>query len=87
MAHSLEKTPISLLAEFCAKQKKAPPQYEAVREETYPTVPIFVICATALGFQTKGSGRTKKEATHAASQNLLGKCKVCEYCADAAIFF
>lgn len=73
------KTPTSVLAEFCAKEKEALPRYETVTSESNPNVPIFSISANAFGFTTIGVGRTKNEAKHAASQNLIGKYKVHEY--------
>lgn len=68
------KTPASVLLEFCAQQKVAPPVYESVSSETEPGV--FMILVKAFDLIGKGTGRTKKDAKHAASQQLLGKCKV-----------
>lgn len=74
-----QKTPTSILAEFCAKCKKDVPSYETITSESNPNVPIFSMSANALGFTTIGVGRTKNEAKHAASQNLIGKYKVHEH--------
>lgn len=71
-----QKTPTSILAEFCAQQKAESPSYETVASESNPNVPIFSISANAFGFTSIGVGRTKSEAKHAASQNLIGKYKL-----------
>lgn len=68
------KTPTSSLLEFCVRLKEKPPHYETV--ESNPNVPIFSISAIAFGFTSIGVGRSKTEAKHAASQNLIGKYKV-----------
>lgn len=76
MAHSDlsgKKTPTSVLAEFCAQQKAELPQYETVDQESNPNVPIFFVSANAFGFTSIGAGRSKIEAKHVASQNLIGK--------------
>lgn len=74
-----QKTPTSLLAEFCVAQKAQPPHYETVSSESNPNVPIFSISANAFGFTTVGVGRSKIEAKHVASQNLIGEYKVHEH--------
>lgn len=71
-----KKTPTSVLAEFCARLKESLPQYETVDTESDPNIPMFTICASALDFTSKGSGRSKIEAKHMASQNLIGKYKI-----------
>lgn len=67
------------MAEFCAKEKAELPHYETVISESNPNIPIFSISAHAFGFTTIGVGRTKSDAKHAASQNLIGKYKVHEH--------
>lgn len=71
-----KKTPTSVLAEFCAQQKSASPQYEDIVLQSNPNVPIFTITVSALEFTAIGSARSKTDAKHVASQNLIGKCKV-----------
>lgn len=70
-----KKTPTSILAEFCAQQRAEFPQYETNSHESNPNVPIFSISANALGFTSNGTGRSKIEAKHVASQILIGKNK------------
>lgn len=69
-----EKTPTSILLEFCAQQKVGS-EYNAVSEESYPSVPLFTYSVTAFGHTAKGSGRSKSEGKHAASQALIGEFK------------
>lgn len=71
-----KKTPTSFLAEFCAQQKAESPLYEFIPEESNPNVPIFTISATAFGFTSIGVARSKTDARHEASQNLIGRYKV-----------
>lgn len=65
------KTATSILTEFCAQEKVAPPTYESVINDSDPSV--FLILAKAFDLIGKGYGRTKKDAKHAASKQLLGK--------------
>lgn len=74
-----KKTPTSVLAEFCSQQKVEAPQYESVSGESNPNVPIFFISANAFGFTSIGAGRSKIEAKHLASQNLIGKYKCTKF--------
>lgn len=68
------KTATSVLLEFCAQQKVAPPQYEPVNNENGPSE--FIVLVKAFDLIAMGSGKSKKEAKHAASQQLIGKYKV-----------
>lgn len=68
------KTATSILLEFCAQQKVAPPQYESVNDENGPSQ--FIVLVKAFDLIAKGSGQSKKEAKHAASRQLIGKYKV-----------
>lgn len=70
------KTAISFLAEFCAQQKAESPQYDLINSLSDPTVPIFTMSVTALGFGAVAAARSKIDAKHAASKNLIGKYKV-----------
>lgn len=70
------KTSTSVLTEFCAQQKVALPKYEAVPRETEPNKPLFTYVVAAFDLIAKGSGRSKAEARHAASENLLSKYKI-----------
>lgn len=70
-----KKTPTSALAEFCVQLRTELPQYEVLNEESNPNIPIFFISANAFGFTSIGAGRSKIEAKHLASQNLIGKYK------------
>lgn len=70
-----EKTPTSILSEFCAQQR-ATPEYDVVSQESDHNVPKFTIVVTALNYVAKGSGRSKTDAKHAASQALIGELKV-----------
>ncbi|XP_055308511.1 uncharacterized protein LOC129572558 [Sitodiplosis mosellana] len=63
------KTATSILLEFCTQEKVAPPQYEPVIHGSNPSE--FVMLVKAFNLIAKGSGRTKKEAKHAASQQLI----------------
>lgn len=76
-----QKTPTSILAEFCAQRKAELPSYETVTSESNPNIPIFTISANAFGFTTIGVGRTKSDAKHTASQKLIGKFNVHATCA------
>lgn len=65
-----KKTPVSVLTEFCAQNKVPLPEYESVNQDRNPNV--FEILVYAFKIMAKGSGRSKCEAKHAASQALLG---------------
>lgn len=67
-----EKTPTSILSEFCV-QNKVTPLYNPVSQESDPRVPIFTISVTVLDYVAKGSGRSKADAKHDASQKLIGE--------------
>lgn len=70
------KTPTSVLTEFCAQKKVTAPQFELVPEETEPNKPLFTIVVAGFNLIAKGSGRSKSEAKHAASESLLSKYKI-----------
>lgn len=70
-----EKTPTSILSEFCA-QKKLTPEYNIIDEETNPNVPIFTFAVQVLNYMAKSSGRSKSDAKHAASQALIGEFNI-----------
>lgn len=66
------KTSASLLREFCAQQKVAPPHFDTVKDATG----VFITLGKAFNLSAQGCGRTKKDSMHAASQQLIGKYKV-----------
>lgn len=68
------KTATSVLKEFCDRQKMAAPQYESVNNENDPK--SFIVVVTLCGLSANGTGRTKSDAKHLASEQLIGKCKV-----------
>lgn len=65
------KTPVSVLIEFCIQHKVAPPQYEHVNPTNNNPI-LFEYFVRAFEFMARGSGKSKSEAKHAASQALLG---------------
>lgn len=65
-----EKTPTSVLLEFC-NLCKVTPLYNTVSQDS--AVPIFTISVAALSYVAKGTGRTKADAKHDASQKLIGE--------------
>lgn len=67
----LEKTPTSLLYELGAKENKLV-IFESVPHETDPK--MFSCLVNAFDMVCKGSGRSKQDAKHEASANLIGKC-------------
>lgn len=66
-----EKTPVSVLQELCVQENESVPMYEPIQHESDPKMFAYVV--GAFGFLAKGSGRSKREAKHEASANLLGK--------------
>lgn len=66
-----EKTPVSVLQELCIQENGSVPMYESIPHETDPKMFAFVV--EAFGKYARGSGRSKKEAKHDASANLISK--------------
>lgn len=66
-----EKTPVSVLQELCVQENVSVPMYENIAHETDPK--MFSYLVSAFGCIARGSGRSKREAKHEASANLLGK--------------
>lgn len=66
-----EKTPVSVLQELCIQEKGSVPMYEAVPHETDSKMFKFVV--EAFGLFAQGSGRSKREAKHDASANLISE--------------
>nr|AFX89026.1 R2D2 isoform a [Mayetiola destructor] len=64
-----EKTPVSVLQELCVQENASVPMYEPIQHESDPKMFAYVV--EAFGFCAKGSGRSKREAKHEASANLL----------------
>lgn len=65
-----EQTPTALLHEMCMQNGEIfYPEY--VPHETDPK--LFSCIVNAFGLTARGSGRSKKEAKHDASRNLLGE--------------
>lgn len=66
-----EKTPVSVLQELCIQENGSVPMYESIQHESDPKMFTFVVEAFSLF--AKGSGRSKREAKHDASANLISK--------------
>lgn len=66
-----EKTPVSVLQELCIQEKSSVPMYESIAHPSDPKMFAFVV--EAFGIFAKGSGRSKREARHDASANLISK--------------
>lgn len=66
-----EKTPVSLLQELCTQESSSVPMYESIGHESDPK--MFTFLVEAFGCYAKGSGRSKREAKHDASANLIGE--------------
>lgn len=64
-----EKTPVSVLQELCIQENRSVPMYESIQHETDPKMFTFVV--EAFDLFAKGSGRSKREAKHDASANLI----------------
>lgn len=71
------KTATSVLKEFCDRQKLAAPQYEAVNNDNDPK--LFIVVVEVCGFLANGTGRSKNDAKHLASERIIGKYKVQMY--------
>lgn len=66
------KTPVSFLTELATHYKVAPPRYDdPVREANDPK--LFVSIVRAFNKLGKGTGVSKADAKHAASQAIIGK--------------
>lgn len=65
------KTPTSVLTEIAVHYKVAPPRFETVSDTHDPKV--FICIVRAFDTLAKGTGHSKNEAKHAASQVLIGK--------------
>lgn len=67
---SSEKTPVATLHEFCVQNG----EILVLEKEPHKINPkMFSYIATAFDFSARGSGRSKKEAQHDASANLIGE--------------
>lgn len=66
-----EKTPVSVLQELCVQENVSVPMYENIPHETDPKMFTYVV--QAFDYFATGSGRSKREAKHEASANLLCK--------------
>ncbi|XP_031621587.1 uncharacterized protein LOC116339698 [Contarinia nasturtii] len=64
-----EKTPVSVLQELCVQDNGSAPIYESIPHETDPKMFSFIV--SAFGLYAKGSGRSKREAKHDASAQLI----------------
>lgn len=69
------KSPTSILLELCAYYKITP-QYDTVTQESVPNS-TFLTSVSALNYKANGWGRSKANAKHNASQNLIGKFMKC----------
>lgn len=67
-----EKTPVSLLQELTISEDAPPPFFDFVANDEDPKA--FSCMVEAFGQSEYGAGRSKKEAKHAASAMLIGKC-------------
>lgn len=65
-----EKTPVAVLTELCVAEQEVP-MFEDIPHETNPK--MFTCIGHAFDTFGKGSGRSKKEAKHEASANIIGK--------------
>lgn len=66
-----EKTPVAVLTELCVAEGVIHPMFEEFSHETIPR--MFVCNGNAFNIHGSGSGRSKKEAKHEASANIIGK--------------
>lgn len=67
---TLEKTPIAVLQELCVQENELM-IFENVPHDTDPK--MFTFLVNAFNMVARGSGRSKQEAKHEASSNLIGK--------------
>lgn len=65
------KTPVSILQELLNRRGLAPPKYQLVQIEGAIHEPIFRYRVNVEGLIAMGTGRSKKEAKHAAAKGLL----------------
>lgn len=72
-ANMAEKTPVSLLQELSIRESGHSPFSEYIPHENDPK--MFTCVTEAFNKTAVGSGRSKKEAKHEASANLIGKSK------------
>lgn len=66
-----EKTPVSVLQELCIQEGASVPMYDEQSNDTDPKLFIFVV--HAFGKCARGTGRSKREAKHKASEHLISK--------------
>lgn len=71
-----EKTPVSVLHELCIQQGHGAPCYEAIAADEDETIKTFACIVSAFDMVAKGSGRSKREAKHEASANLISKLDI-----------
>lgn len=64
------KTPVSVLQELCIRENGSAPEYKSVLHPSDPKMFSFEV--EAFNLSAQGSGRSKKEAKHEASANLIG---------------
>lgn len=66
-----EKTPVTVLQELCIQEGELVPIYDLMPDGDGDKT--FTYMVHALEMCAKGSGRSKREAKHEASANLIGK--------------
>lgn len=66
-----EKTPVSVLQELCIQEGASVPIYDEQSNDTDTKTFTFVV--HAFGKCAKGTGRSKREAKHKASEHLISK--------------
>lgn len=71
LATQPSKTPVSILQELLNRRGLAPPKYQLVQIEGAIHEPIFRYRVNVEGLIAMGTGRSKKEAKHAAAKGLL----------------
>lgn len=62
-----EKTPISILQEYCVQQKAAPPLYNISNMGSKG----FICVVHAFDIEAEAKARSKSEAKHASCTNIL----------------
>lgn len=66
-----EKTPVSLLQELCIQEGSSVPIYDELPDEADSK--NFTYIVHAFGKCGKGTGRSKREAKHKASEHLISE--------------
>jgi hypothetical protein len=69
----MEKSPVSILQEICAKRGMGLPEYTFISSDGQSHCPVFVMECSVGNIVSRGTGNRKKQAKEEACKNVLFK--------------